>query len=381
MTNLTNRYVASVKPPSHKRYARIWDDKIKGFGLRVTASGVKSFIYESRLPGSKKPKQVLIGRAEEVSAERARKRAAQLAQEFRSGEFERQLRSSQQSVTMREAATRYIEIGLREKSLEHVKNVRRHLISEFSLLHGDTYVHDLNRAQVMQFINDVKARVSTKASLPRFRSLTAFLNYLVNEGLLDSSPLAGVKPPSPPPSRDRVLSIQEIRDIWAATAILGDTWKGFFRVLILTGQRRSEVAGLVRSEIEGNWWTIPSRRTKNGQPNKVFFTPIMKKYLPEPNDETGLYFTHTGTTPVSGFSNVLHRLRIEVGFSNWTIHDFRRSFSTHLHELGQPPHIIEACLNHVSGAKSGVAGIYNRAEYLAQREAAFAQWSSVFENV
>ena len=86
MVNLTNKLVASVKPPRDKKYIRLWDSNISGFGLRVTDKGVKSFIFEGRQGLSKKTKQVKIGRVGEMSVAEARTNAAELSRKFRSGD-------------------------------------------------------------------------------------------------------------------------------------------------------------------------------------------------------------------------------------------------------------------------------------------------------
>lgn len=374
MVNLTNKLVASVKPPRDKKYIRLWDDNISGFGLRVTDNGVKSFIFEGRQFLSKKTKQVKIGRVGQMSVSEARASAAELSRLFRSGEFEKHAQKRQGDNSTLSAVERYLSVGLFGKSSAHIANVRRHLVVEFCKHYRTLSVQDITRQQAMSFVNDVKLKISPNASLTRFRSLTAFFNYLVNEGTLDISPLAGSKPPASPTSRDRVLSLDELRTIWAAAEALNPTWRAFIRLLMLTGQRRNEVAGLHVNEIEDDWWTLPANRSKNSLPNKVFLSPTAKLLLPEPEKTSGLFFTHNKKTKVSGFSRTLSTLRNEAGFSNWTLHDFRRSFSTQLHEMGHPPHIIEACINHVSGAKSGVAGVYNKAEYLEQRRLAFLDW-------
>lgn len=376
MVNLTNKFVASVKPPRDKSYIRLWDDTIKGFGLRVTDKDVRSFFFEGRQKLSKKTKQVKIGRAGEMSASKARENAAELSRLFRSGDYEKLAQKRQGNNSISSAVERYLSVGLLGTSSAHIANVKRHLLVEFCKNFGTQCVQDLTRQQTMSFVNDVKLKISPDASLKRFRSLTAFFNYLVNEGTLEMSPLAGTKPPASPTSRDRVLALDELRAIWEAADALSPTWRAFIRLLMLTGQRRNEVAGLHVNEIDGDWWTLPANRSKNSLPNKIFLAPNAKGLLPNPNKASGLFFTHNSKTSVSGFSRTIMTLRSAAGFSNWTLHDFRRSFSTHLHEMGHPPHIIEACINHVSGAKSGVAGIYNKAEYLEQRELAFRAWSS-----
>ena len=131
MVNLTNKLVASVKPPRDKKYIRLWDDNISGFGLRVTDNGVKSFIFEGRQKLSKKTKQVKIGRAGEMPVSEARASASELSRQFRSGDYERLAERRQGNNSITSAAERYLSVGLLGTSAAHIANVKRHLLAEF----------------------------------------------------------------------------------------------------------------------------------------------------------------------------------------------------------------------------------------------------------
>jgi integrase len=164
------------------------------------------------------------------------------------------------------------------------------------------------------------------------------------------------------------------------------------KVLLLTGQRRAEVAGISWTELhelDGDtaYWEIPGNRTKNKQRHIVPLTPAVRSLIQGMPRIGALVFTTTGTTPVSGFGKVktrldasLDKLSVECGgdpIKPWTLHDLRRTMVTTMNEkLEVAPHIVEAIVNHVSGiAKSGVAGVYNRALYLEGRRSALAKWA------
>ena len=171
MVNLTNKLVASVKPPRDKKYIRLWDYNISGFGLRVTNNGVKSFIFEGRQFLSKKTKQVKIGRVGQMSVSEARASAAELSRKFRSGEYEKLAQKRQGDNSTLSAVERYLSVGLLGKSSAHIANVRRHLLVEFCKHYGTLNVQDVSRQQTMSYVNDVKIKISPDASLKRFRSL------------------------------------------------------------------------------------------------------------------------------------------------------------------------------------------------------------------
>lgn len=176
-------------------------------------------------------------------------------------------------------------------------------------------------------------------------------------------------------ARDRVLSLEELRAVWKAA---GDGDHGaIVRLLMLTGQRREEVGGLRWSELdlEGAMWSLPGDRPKNGKPHLV---PLSKPVVAiltavERQDRENVFGNGAGS--FSGWSRSKKRLDKRAGVPAWTLHDLRRSWATHVNEHIAPPHVVEATLNHVSGVKAGVAGIYNRAVYLPERREAMQRWA------
>jgi integrase len=157
-----------------------------------------------------------------------------------------------------------------------------------------------------------------------------------------------------------------------------DPFGAFFRMLILTGQRRNEVAGARWEEIDfdRNEWTIPAERAKNGKAHLVHL-PAAADILSTASrlDGSSLVFTTTGSTPISGFSKAKAMLDKAAGVSRWTIHDLRRTFATlATGELSIEPVVVDKILNHLSGAVTGIAAVYQRHAYLEQRREAMSRW-------
>ena len=198
-------------------------------------------------------------------------------------------------------------------------------------------------------------------------SLSACFSWAMREGLALSNPVANTNKREER-SRDRVLSDDELRRIWNAA---GDgAYATIVRLLILTGQRRSEIAELRWSEVdfERRTLNLPGERTKNKRPHVVPLTPTARTLL-EGQPRTGdAVFEFTAWA----YSKDLLDKRSGVG--DWVIHDLRRTAATGMADIGIAPHIIEAVLNHVSGHKGGVAGIYNRSSYATEKAAALARW-------
>jgi integrase len=213
-----------------------------------------------------------------------------------------------------------------------------------------------------------------------FAALSAFFGWLAKHRRIEVNPCAGVHRPEPPKARDRVLTDAEIVAFWKASDEAGEPFAQLLKLLLLTGCRLNEVAGMRRAELgeDGMTWSLPGSRTKNHRAHVVPLPPVARVILAtvKPIEgEGGLVFTTTGRTPVSGWSKVKSQLDAAMQIPAWRLHDLRRTAATGMAELGIAPHIIEAALNHVSGAKAGVAGTYNRAVYSPEKRAALERWA------
>jgi integrase len=189
--------------------------------------------------------------------------------------------------------------------------------------------------------------------------------------------MAGMSRPGGETSRDRVLTDDELVKVWQgadAVPVFGSV----ARLLILTGLRLNEAGRLRWSEIEGNAINLGGDRTKNGRPLLVPLSDPARMLIAEiPRiDGCEFCFSADGRRPVSGWSRIKCRLDAASGVTGWRLHDIRRTVATGMAEIGVQPHIVEACLNHVSGAKAGVAGTYNRAAYAVEKGSALAAWGA-----
>jgi integrase len=217
------------------------------------------------------------------------------------------------------------------------------------------------------------------------RCLGRMFSWLTEHRKLEINPFAGVHVPGPHPARDRVLTSTEIKHLWRACQRVG-TFGSMVQLLLLTGARRTEVAQMVQVEIseDGSTWTIPGTRTKNGRTHVVPLSAAAREIISAvrpPAVKPGYIFSTTaGRAPVRGYSKLKTKLdkamREEMGdaFTEWRLHDLRRTAVTGMISLGVPVNVVELCVNHISGHKAGVAGIYNRAEMMLEREAALERW-------
>jgi integrase len=219
-------------------------------------------------------------------------------------------------------------------------------------------------------------------------ALSVLFRWLQAKRRVPRNPCRDVSHPGAPPARERLLSSDEIRWFWRACD--AEPLHGpLLRLLLLSGQRLSEVAGLRWSELSDAIWTIPSTRTKNHREHVVPLAPLASALLATIDKKGGsdLVFTTTSTTPLSGWSRLKRRLDgamldlaqqergAEATIRPWTFHDARRTLVTGMGELGVRGDVIELAVNHVSGTRGGVAGVYNRSQLLPERKEAFERWA------
>jgi integrase len=212
--------------------------------------------------------------------------------------------------------------------------------------------------------------------------LSKMFGWLVQRRRLSNNPCAGIHRPDTPKARERVLTDNEIVKFWSAVSAERNEFGALLKLLLLTGCRLNEVAGMTGAELcnNGTIWNIPGARTKNGRPHVVPLSPLAQQLIlaiQQRGSPPGfdLVFTTNGRTRVSGWSKLKRRIDKAMGIPHWRLHDLRRTTATGMAEIGIAPHIVEAVLNHVSGAKAGVAGTYNRAAYGVEKRIALERWA------
>jgi len=416
---VTKDAVEKVRPGTADVF--LWDagDKsTKGFGLKVTPSGSRVYLFQYRMGGrGAKTRRVTIGKHGPWTADQARKEAERLSRLVSQGVnplAEKQERERQAvDLAFKAYGNRFLENYVRSEwkaSYVFAESILR--LHVFPVL-GDKPLPSITRSDLTALFDRIPAK---KPALRRnvFAVVRRLFRWAVGRGDIERSPMEGFEAPSGAASRDRVLGDDELNLIWRASSGLGYPFGPLFQLLLVTGQRREEVAALDWHELDqaSATWTLPAARAKNDQKHFVPLNTLAISLLDalawrgkeKPEKVTwprrGLVFSTTGETAVSGYSRAKDRLdkailklrqkeAVERGeglleavdLEPWRVHDLRRTLATGMQRLGVRFEVTEAILNHVSGSRAGVAGIYQRHDWQSEKRAALAAWSDHIQTV
>ena len=378
---LNDKTVRGLKLPPDRADQIIFDDEMPGFGVRLRHGGGRTWVVQYRV--GRGQRRLTIGGVEKFSADTARKAAKRhLAKVALGGDPQEEKRQKRRQRPFSAVVADYLEV--KELAVEQgsmrprsIVEIRRYLNVHWKSLHhralGEIRGEDI-AARLKGIVKDSGSTAAARARV----ALSGFFAWAMGEGLATSNPVIAVNAPNEPEARDRVLDKQELTKVWAACR--DDDYGRILKLLILTGQRRGEIGGMAWSEIdlEGGLWTLPAARAKNGREHRLPLPDLAISIIETAahRDERDKLF---GWGP-NGFAwwsqaKLEFDARFDPPLKPWTVHDLRRSFATGLADLGVAPHVIEATLNHQSGHKRGVAGIYNRSSYGREMRAALALWA------
>jgi integrase len=387
ITKITIRTVEQLEPGS-----RVWDTVVQGFGVRRQRDGAYYYL-RFRKNGAQRMRS--IGRhGSPWTPDTARNEAKRLLGLAVGGAdlFVKPLLTE----SFGHEVVRYLErkrLAMKPRAFEEVE---RHLTNHAAPLHK-IRLAEIDRRTIAQRLGEIETS-SGPVARNRVRStLSAFFAWAVTEGLLDANPVQGTAKLDEGGSRERTLTPTELGELWSVLdAEPNPQFTDIVRLLILTGQRREEIGGLRWNEIDldRGLVVLPPERTKNSRQHEVPLSHQARAILARQPKRKGRDFIFgIGQAGFSGWSKCKERLdqallaarrqtnRKPKPLPDWRFHDLRRTAATQMAELGIQPHVIEAVLNHVSGHKSGVAGIYNRATYAEPMREGLQRWADWLDQI
>jgi len=381
---LTQASIARLALPPGRNDVIVFDDELPGFGLRLREGGSRTFIVQYALGG--RHRRMTIGTTQILDMATARQSARKLLAQVRLGHdpaverAERRERASDEPLGG--IVSRFLARQERRLRPRSYVDTRRYLERYLRPLH-ELHLTSIDRATVASRLGKIASEHGAVSADRARAALSSFFAWAIGEGLCDTNPVVGTnKHFDGAKSRDRVLSDRELAAIWKA--LPDSDYGAIVRLLILTGQRREEIGGLRWSEVdlEAREITLPATRTKNHRPHDVPLSGQALAILKSRPAHAGrdLIF---GNGPARGFQGwakpklALAQQASSVG--QWRLHDLRRTVATRMAELGVQPHVVEAVLNHVSGHKAGVAGVYNRSSYAHEKREALDFWEKHVE--
>jgi integrase len=270
---------------------------------------------------------------------------------------------------------------------------------------GKRKAADILKRDVVMLLDKIVGRGSPGSANSNFKIIRKMFKWAVDKDILEHSPCEGVKMPAPLNQRDRVLSSDEIKNLWSNldTCHVTDEIKRALRLILVTGQRPGEVIGIHTSEIDDKWWTIPAERSKNGKAHRVYLTNLALELIGDTEKERYIFRCphHRKEQPMArlSISQVVSRnLAVPVlindkpvfdaegkpvtenklGVADFTPHDLRRTAATFMAKMGTVDEVIDAVLNH---AKQGVIKVYNQYRYDKEKQAALEAWERKLQSI
>ena len=265
----------------------------------------------------------------------------------------------------------------------------RHLTRDWKPLHHRP-IAEIKKGEIAARLLEIKDQHGPIAANRSRTTLFGLFGWADDQDLIDVNVVASTRRVlRREPTRQRVHTADERREILDATE--GDgAYNAIVRLAWLTGQRKGELGGMMRSELDLDKaiWSLPPERCKNGLPHDVYLSKQAIAIIKAQPDRGEYVFGEQGDAPFSGWSRCKRRLDQRIlearrkadpeakPMSHWVLHDIRRSVVTGMNDLGILPHVVEAVINHVSGAaKKDVAGTYNKSRYSRERINALQAWA------
>jgi integrase len=365
-----------------------WDADISGLGIRLYPSGKKSFVLSYRQNGTKR--LYTVGQYGQITLEQARDLAKKRLGEVADGKdpvITRRDSRKKNEWTVRKTFEDFLNRYAKTHTI-HWQETERIFNRDILPAIGQKPIDEITKDDILKILDKIVSRGSGTMANRTLAALRKFFNWAIERNLIQYSPAFRLSPPAKNISRDRVLSDEELRDIWQACKAIGFPFGPMVQFLVLTGQRRGETANMrwTHIDLKEGIWTIPKENTKTKREHTIPLPGLARDILEDCPKLGDYVFTSAGHRPFENASRDKAILDAIIAGSRsaknlspllpWRIHDLRRTAASGIARLGVAPHVIEKVLNHSSGIISGVAAVYNRHHYTKEIGEALRLWES-----
>ena len=393
----------SLQVPEGRKDRLVFDAQCPGLAVRVTTKGTRTFLVQWTDKLTRRKVREPLGVWGSITIEQARSAARVRLGEVARGRDPVADRHEKRAAAEREKGelaltldallSRWADLHLSSRrpryAAEAVRSVRHAFAKQLT-----EPAARLSRAQTVAVLDEIVAKGNPVTAGRTIAYARACYSWAEKRGMVPLNPFRNLPVSAATTERERVLSDDEVRDIWTAAAATSYPFGPFYQLAILTLQRRDEVAGMRWSELspDGATWLIPGARMKNGKPHDVHLSPPARqilRLLPR-QDRQDLVFSTTGTTPISGFSRAKKALDTTIvmmrhgGGSGktspplvpWRLHDIRRTGVSTLARLGVNSIVADKLLGHQAAKLRGVAAVYQRHDFADERARALETWAA-----
>jgi integrase len=387
---LTVKAIENFKPGASRH--EVPDGDVRGLYLQIFPSGKASWAFRYRFGG--RTRKLTIGASPEIGLKDARDLARAAHLQIAGGEDPGAAKQAARTGAKALPARDMVEKVAAQFLARHVKDLAaatrieagRVIAKEILPAFRGRRLSEIKRPDVIEWLDAIVDRPAPISANRALGWLKGLCNFAVERGVIDVSPVAGIKPPAPETPRDRVLADTELQAVWEAADALEQVYAGCIKLLILTGQRRSEVAEMRWQEIDfdAKLWTLPAARAKNSVEHSIPLSDHAADILCSLPRIAGseFVFTINGRNPIRGTHVVKRRIeRLAPPMPPWVLHDIRRTVASGMARLGINLPVIEKLLNHVSGSFAGIVGIYQRHSFADEKRAAMAAWARHVEQL
>ncbi len=365
----TDKWLSNCAPPRSGRTEHS-DILCPGLYLRVTCNGVKTFSVLIRQGSLRRH---TLGRYPLLSLANARRDALELMRHV----AEHGQQPPAKPVTLAELVDQYVELHL-TPNVRQWKNVRSSLLQTAMQPLLSQEAVKVRNCGVVAVLDGIVAAGKPHGAVNLLKALRALYNWAEARGAVPANPCRNIRPPVRTTQRDRILEDTEIAAVLRACDGVKAPFGDMVRMLLLTGARRNEVAHMRWSELNGNVWTLPATRSKNGRPNMLPLPPAAMAVLdtlPRHSDDGYVFTTTEGRRPSSAFSKNKRALDAASGVSGWALHDLRRTVRSKLSELGVPWEVARRVVGH---SVDQLDAVYDRFSYLEEKGRALEQLAQHF---